>query len=133
MPDINQRQRAFSTARFSASMYWANVLFHRLTLCLNNPPKKIHHAAVSSIMQIARIDHGRGKHSLAMQVWGLYMVGVDTEDSTYRAWILDRLLELRGLHLESQWTSNVLEMVIRRRTKGETVADLMPLLKLGSD
>jgi hypothetical protein len=52
-------------------------------------------------MQIAHMDYGRGKHSLAMQVWGLFMAGVETEDGIRRDWILERLAELRVMHLKA--------------------------------
>jgi hypothetical protein len=86
---------------------------------------------MSSIMQIAHTDYGRDKRTLAKQVWGLLMAGVETEDGIHRDWILERLAELRGMHLESRWTSDVMERLIReRKMMGEAGVDLMPLLRL---
>lgn len=59
------------------------------------------------------------------------MAGVETEDRIHRDWILDRLAGLRGMHLESRWTSDVMEGLIRgRKNMGEAAIDLMPLLTL---
>jgi hypothetical protein len=79
-------------------------------------------------MQIAYTDYGRDKRYLAAQVWGLFMAGIETDDEIHRDWILERLAELKGLHLESPWASEVLERVIR---SGKTESlDLMPLFQL---
>lgn len=59
------------------------------------------------------------------------MAGVETEDRVRRDWILKRLAEFRGMYLESRWTSDVMEGLIRgRRGMGEASVDLMLLLML---
>ncbi|OBT42435.1 hypothetical protein VE00_06054 [Pseudogymnoascus sp. WSF 3629] len=126
-----QYRRVYATIRCAASVYWADVLFHRITLRKQQTPTKIHRTAVSSIMQIAHTDYGRDKSTLAMQVWGMFMAGVETEDGIHRDWILERLAELGGMHFESRWTSDVMERLIReRKGMGEAGIDLMPLLTL---
>ncbi|KFY81916.1 hypothetical protein V500_10978 [Pseudogymnoascus sp. VKM F-4518 (FW-2643)] len=126
-----QYRRVYGTIRCAASVYWANVLFHRLTLRKQQAPTKLHRTAVSSIMQIAYTDYGRDTSTLAMQVWGMFMAGVETEDGIHRDWILERLAELGGMHFESRWTTDVMERLIReRKGMGESGVDLMPLLTL---
>lgn len=107
------------------------MLFHRLTLRKQQAPTKLHRTAVSSIVQIAHTDYKRDKSTLAMQVWGLFMAGVETDDGIHRDWILERLAELGGMHFESRWTSDAMERLIReRKGMGEARVDLMPLLTL---
>ncbi|KFX88096.1 hypothetical protein V490_07850 [Pseudogymnoascus sp. VKM F-3557] len=127
----NQYRRVYSTIRCGASVYWANVLFHRLALRKQQAPTKIHRTAVTSIMQIAHTEYERDKRMLAMQVWGMFMAGVETDDGIHRDWILERLAELRGMHWENRWTSDIMEKLIRaRKGTGEAGVDLMPLLVL---
>ncbi|KFY24086.1 hypothetical protein V491_02295 [Pseudogymnoascus sp. VKM F-3775] len=128
---VGQYRRVYGTIRCAASVYWADVLFHRLTLRKQQVPTKLHRTAVSSIMQIAYTDYGRETNTLAMQVWGLFMAGIETDDGIHRDWILERLAELNGMHFESRWTSDVMERLIRERKGiGEAGIDLMPLLTL---
>ncbi|KAL5352971.1 hypothetical protein ACLOAV_002920 [Pseudogymnoascus australis] len=126
-----QYRRVYHTIRCAASVYWANVLFHRLTLRKQQATTKLHRTAVSSIMQIAHTDYGRDKSTLAMQVWGMFMAGIETDDGIHRDWILERLAELGGMHFESRWTSEVMERLIReKKGMGDARIDLMPLLTL---
>jgi hypothetical protein len=82
-------------------------------------------------MQIAHTEYERDKRMLAMQVWGMFMAGVETDDGIHRDWILERLAELRGMHWENRWTSDIMEKFIRaRKGTGEAGVDLMPLLVL---
>lgn len=85
-------------------------------------------------MQIAYTAYGRDKRYLATHVSGLFMAGIETDDDIHRDWILERLEELKGLHLESAWTSEVFERVIRaRKSMSDDSLDLMALLRLDDD
>ncbi|KFY11016.1 hypothetical protein V492_04731 [Pseudogymnoascus sp. VKM F-4246] len=131
LSSAGQYRRVYATIRCAASVYWADVLFHRLTLRKQQAPTKLHRTAVSSIMQAAYTDYGRDKSMLGMQVWGLFMAGIETEDGIHRDWILERLAELDGMHFESKWTSDVMERLIReKKGMGDSEVDLMPLLTL---
>lgn len=84
---------------------------------------------MSNIMQIAYKDYGRDKRYPATQVSGLLTAGIETDDDIHRDWILERLKKLKGLHLESAWTSEVLERAIRAgKGANDDSLDLMPLL-----
>lgn len=103
-------------------------------LCPHQPRTKFHQKATLSIMQIAHTDFELDKRYLPGHVWALLMAGIDTDDEIHRHWILERLEEFKGVHLESASTSEVLERVIRAR-KGmvdDNSLDLMPLLRLDS-
>jgi hypothetical protein len=79
-------------------------------------------------MKIAYMDFARDKNCLATQVSALFMAGIETDDEIHRDWILERLKELKGLHTESPWASEVLERVMR---SGRTESlELLPLLQL---
>lgn len=131
MSGANQYRRVYSTIRCGASVYWADVLFHRLTLRRRQAPTKLHRTAVSNIMQIAHTEYGRNGRVLTMQVGGLFIAGLETEDGIHRDWILERLAELRGIHLETRWTSDVMEGLIRgRKDISEAGVDMLPLLRL---
>jgi len=82
-------------------------------------------------MQIAYTDYGRDKRYLASQVSGLLMAGIETDDDIHRDWILERLKEIKGLHLESAWTSEVFERLIKAgKSMSDDSLDLMSLLRL---
>lgn len=53
------------------------------------------------------------------------MAGIETDDEFHRYWILERLAEIKGLHLESPWASEVLERAIKLN-KTESL-DLIPV------
>ena len=113
MPWAGKHRRVFNTIRCAASAYWTQVLFHRRMFYSHLPRTELHLEAVEKIMQIAHIDYAVDRKYIVAQVSGLFMAGIETQNADHRDWILERLGELKGLHLEGPWASEVWERSIR--------------------
>lgn len=128
LPPTSNQRRVFNTIRCAASAYWAQVLFHRRLFRSNLPRNTFHLEAVERIMQIAHNDFARDRKYLVAQVSSLFLAGVETESATDRLWILERLKELDGMHLESPWASDILEKaILSGRTEDVNIMSLFQL------
>ncbi|KAL4806815.1 hypothetical protein BDV18DRAFT_120206 [Aspergillus unguis] len=124
-------RRTLITINLAVSTFYAQVIFHRRLLYHPGPPSAFHRTAVANIIEIAEKQYKSDPRLIRRLHWPLLMAVIETDDGSKRAWLRERLFELRTLHSESQWASDVADEVLALQdaSKGE-FADLATLLRL---
>lgn len=93
----------------------AQILLHRRLLCVDGQPAGVHRQATASIVDIARKQDASDSRLLRRLHWPLLMAVIETDDPSHRAWLRQRLFELRDFHSEYMWANQVADQILAQQ------------------
>ncbi|KAL5052307.1 hypothetical protein BDW71DRAFT_8689 [Aspergillus fruticulosus] len=123
-------RRTLNTINMAVSTFYAQVLLHRRLLYPPGPPSAFQRAAVTNIIEIAQKQYASDPRLLRRIHWPLLMAVIETDDTSQRAWLRERLFDLRGFHSEYAWASDLADEILplQDASKGR-YADIAILLR----
>lgn len=90
---------------------YSQILLYRRLLRPPRPLAKLDRQAIHNIAEICQKQHACDARLLQRLHWPLMAAAVSTEDAAQRDWLLARLGELQGLHIEAAWAHEVAQRV----------------------
>ncbi|KAL6228703.1 hypothetical protein BDW75DRAFT_141948 [Aspergillus navahoensis] len=123
-------RRTLNTINMAVSTFYAQVLFHRRLLYPPGPPSAFQRVAVTNIIEIAQKQYASDPRLLRRLHWPLLMAVIETDDASQRAWLRERLFDLRGFHSEYAWASDLADKILTLQdTSKGRYADIAILLR----
>ncbi|KAL4746527.1 hypothetical protein BDW72DRAFT_33897 [Aspergillus terricola var. indicus] len=123
-------RRTLNTINMAVSTFYAQVLFHRRLLYPPGPPSPFQCVAVANIIEIARKQYASDPRLLRRIHWPLLMAVIETDDTSQREWLRERLIDLRGFHSEYTWASNLADEILALQNKSkDRYADIATLFR----
>lgn len=95
--------------------FYAQIILHRRLLCVDTPPTAIHKQALAGILNITRKQFASDSRPLRRLHWPLLMAVIETDDPNHRAWVRQRLLELRSFHSEYLWANEIADQILAQQ------------------
>lgn len=95
--------------------FYAQVLLYRRLLCVGAPPTALDKQAVAAIIDISQKQFLSDPKLLRRLHWPLLMAVVETGDLAHRAWLRQRLWELRDFHSEFVWAHDLAEEILAQQ------------------
>lgn len=94
---------------------YTEILLHRRLLCVESPPTAIHRQATAGIIDIARKQMASDSRLMRRLQWPLLMAMIETEDDNQRAWLRQRLFDMRNFHSEFVWANEVADHILAQQ------------------
>lgn len=121
--------RTLNTIHMGVANFYAQVLFHRRVLYINQPPSTVHRQAIGHILEIAHKQHSWDPRLLRRLHWPLLMAVIETNDHLQREWLQQRLNELSAVHSEFAWANRVADEVLAEQDKSGGGVNLLEFLR----
>lgn len=85
---------------------------------------------MSNIIEIAQKQYNADPRLMRRLHWPLLMAVIETENAAHRAWLRDRLLDLRLYHSEYLWASDLADEILALQDASQgQYADVAALLR----
>ena len=108
-------RRTLNTIYMAVCTYYAQIVFHRRLFCVDSLPTSLHRQAVAGIIDIAYKQFTADPRLLRRLHWPLLMAVIETDSSSHRAWIRQRLFELRDFHSEYVWVNEIMDQILAQQ------------------
>jgi hypothetical protein len=95
--------------------FYAQIILHRRLLCVESLPASLHRQATAGILDIARKQFASDPRLLRRLHWSLLMAVIETDDTSHRVWLRQRLFELRDSHSEYIWANEVADQILAQQ------------------
>lgn len=95
--------------------FYAQIILHRRLLCVDSLPASLHRQATAGILDIARKQFASDPRLLRRLHWPLLMAVIETDVTSHRVWLRQRLFELRDSHSEYIWANEVADQILAQQ------------------